>query len=376
MPFKIEKIINQAKFRILLDKWSEVEIPENDTPEVKIKKWGDEAYIKIKFNDFDKKVKPRQEGEKLKWKGKDMEVHVYPLEPTEQMTQGGFEFEIIFKKKPSTNEIVFDIETQGLSFYYQPELTQQEIDDGFFRPDNVIRSYAVYHEAKSGNYEALNGKNYKAGKAYHIYRPKIIDSNNWGVWGELNIDKQTNKLTVTIPQNFIDNAIYPIEHVAGLLFGNDSLGGSITGGWQYRLVAQKDAPAESGDVSTIDAGISDTGSGAALCGIYNSTGSTLIDGQETGELTNIGSKDFYTFTFSTQPSITASTDYLITVYGGAAIEFAYDSGSGMYHQYIGSYNSTMPSSWTPGSIGLIYSIYATYTPAAAEATGNMLLMFP
>jgi len=126
-----------------------------------------------------KNIASLQEDGKIKWQDTDKEVHLYPLDKTEEHAEA-FEFEVILKKKPKTNKIVLDIETKGLKFYYQPELTQKEKDEGAFRPDNVIGSYAVYHESKSGNYEAFpNGKNYMTGKAFHIYRPKIIDRRNF-----------------------------------------------------------------------------------------------------------------------------------------------------------------------------------------------------
>jgi len=129
----------QGLYRVTFDQWSDVELPEIDVPTAKLKKWGDETYIKISYPDFDKKIKPKQENKKLKWKGKDMEVHLYPLEPREfeenghqvkQLENGGFEFEIILKKKPTTNKIVLNIETKGLKFYYQPPLNQEKQEEG------------------------------------------------------------------------------------------------------------------------------------------------------------------------------------------------------------------------------------------------------
>ena len=114
----------QGLYRITFDEWSDVEIPESDIPEVKLKKWGDETFIKIKYSDFDKKIKPKQEDKKLKWKGKDMEVHLY------QEGEKNFEFEIVLEKKPATNVITLDIETYGLDFYYQAPLNEE------IRPEN------------------------------------------------------------------------------------------------------------------------------------------------------------------------------------------------------------------------------------------------
>jgi len=172
-----------------------------------------------------------------------------------------FELEVLLLEKPKKNKVEFTVETKGLKFYYQPELTQKEKDDGAFRPENVVGSYAVYHESKTNNIiypfdksgytlDELNekvlseelvakinkktseveyytqGKKYRVGKAFHIYRPKIVDSAGTEVWGDLIVDTNKKVLTVEIPQEFLDNAVYPVRHAAGLTFGYTSAGGS------------------------------------------------------------------------------------------------------------------------------------------------------
>jgi hypothetical protein len=120
--------------------------------------------------------------------------------------EGGYEYDVVLEEKPNKNTFDFDITSKELNFFYQPALTQQEIDEGAQRPENVIGSYAVYHKTKTGH--RIGDKNYMAGKAFHIYRPKIIDANGAWVWGDLDI--QGNKLTVTVPQQFLDDAVYPV----------------------------------------------------------------------------------------------------------------------------------------------------------------------
>ena len=81
-----------------------------------------------------------------------------------------------------------NIKSKGLDFFYQPPLTQKEIDEGAFRPENVVGSYAVYASEQKTNY--VGGKLYRTGKVGHIFRPKIIDSAGTEVWGKLNIDTE------------------------------------------------------------------------------------------------------------------------------------------------------------------------------------------
>ena len=207
----------QGLYRITFDEYSDVEIKDQNTPEVKLRKWGDETYIKLSYPDFSP-VSPKQSEGKMKWVNGDKEVHLY-------QSENSFKFEPILKIKPVTNKIILHIETKGLRFFYQPDLTQQEKDEGAFRPDNVIGSYAVYHDTQqplhAGQEEA---EKYKVGKAFHIYRPKLIDSNNWEVWGDLFIDTEKGKYEITIPTDFWNNAVYPIR--SNDTFGNTTCGAS------------------------------------------------------------------------------------------------------------------------------------------------------
>src|SRR3989304_956204 len=95
-----------------------------------------------------------------------------------------FEFEAILQEKPLSNVFNFQLTgTENLNFFYQPALTQQEIDEGAERPENVVGSYAVYHKTK-GVMNDESGMEYKVGKALHIYRPKVTDANGDRVWGK------------------------------------------------------------------------------------------------------------------------------------------------------------------------------------------------
>ena len=145
-------------------------------PQVKIKRWDNEVNASFRLIDDEPKTLVTA-GEKIKLIGAKKEVHLYDIAPCERHPKGGFEFEVILKEKPTSNKLEFSIETKGLDFYYQPELTQEEKDKGDFRPENVVGSYAVYHESKSNN-------EYKTGKAFHWYYPYLIDANGWKVIAE------------------------------------------------------------------------------------------------------------------------------------------------------------------------------------------------
>ena len=105
--------------------------------------------------------------------------------------------------KPKTNVFYQKIETEGLVFTYQPELTQGEIDDGSYRPDSVVGSYAVYHTSKRHNYTVMEDWKpvqyaYLAGKAFHVYPGYTWDANYDSVKNIILIDTVSNIFSVEV----------------------------------------------------------------------------------------------------------------------------------------------------------------------------------
>jgi hypothetical protein len=141
-----------------------------------------------------------------------VDIDIYPKPVDQQNEDGGVEFDTIFYKKPIDNQIIFPIEANNLNFFYQPPLTAEVKigEDGVVsctqtdcydkngksvnhRSENIVGSYAAYYkDEKSGDFSQMGGKNYKAGKAFHIYRPKIFDAAKNEIWGELKIPETRN----------------------------------------------------------------------------------------------------------------------------------------------------------------------------------------
>jgi hypothetical protein len=98
-------------------------------------------------------------------------MHAYPLPAKEGMEDGGFEIEICLAERPPTNVFRFAIEgAEDLDFFYQPELSAEEILEGAIRTENVIGSYAANHKTKANH--RVGDTNYATGKAHYIYRSK------------------------------------------------------------------------------------------------------------------------------------------------------------------------------------------------------------
>lgn len=182
------------------------------TPDLKISRW-DEVSLKLHPKDLDKVATADKTlefvGDKIKFGTPDKDYILYELPVSVDNPEGGFEYEIILKSKPATNVIEFAIETKGLDFFYQPELTQQEIAEGAFRPENVVGSYAVFHSGNPINF--VGGKEYKTGKFGHIFRPVATDANGGWIWIDLFIDAKVGIMTYTINQEWLNKAVFPVS---------------------------------------------------------------------------------------------------------------------------------------------------------------------
>ncbi len=168
-------------------------------PQVKIKRWMNECNFSARLKTEHNNPEVVEEDGKIKWKDGDVEAHFYELEADgEQLEEGGLEFEIVYHKKPKSNVVEFTVQTKGLDFFYQPYE-----EEGVTIPENVKGSYAVYHKTQMHN-------KYKTGKAFHIYRPHVVDADGNETWADLHIDVDSGTLEITVPQNFLNHAVYPV----------------------------------------------------------------------------------------------------------------------------------------------------------------------
>src|SRR3990167_1721314 len=269
-------------------------------PEVHLHKWNSEINLGIYYDKIQKAG--QKVGNRMEWKDQKEEVHAYPLEAQEGMEDGGLEMEVLLKEKPDTNKFVFQIDgAENLNFSYQPALTQEEIDEGDNRPENVIGSYAVYHKTKANHRKGST--NYATGKAFHIYRPKAIDASGVEEWAELFYENGV--LSVTVPQKFLNVAVYPVKVDPTL--GYTSIGASdfVDSTGMYCLDI---ASPENGTVTQIDIGARSTGFPVNLKGtVVEATGNTIITNGVSNASASFNdiSNVFRTVTFPSNPSITA-----------------------------------------------------------------------
>lgn len=330
--------------------------PEKIYPQFKIKKWDNECNISFRLSETNYDDYSVNCGnESIVFSKKTKEIKLYEIE-------NGFEFQIDLLEKPNTNIMEFSLNAKGVDFFYQPELTQEEKENGDFRPENVIGSYAIYTSEEKINY--VGGKEYKTGKVGHIYRPRIIDSAGTEVWGELNITGNT--LSVMIPQDFIDNAVYPIRHAAGLTFGYTTQGASESAAGSNKACFSKAAPSFSGSINSIYICVRNEGGvdrefKSLVC--LNSDGTIVSNGiSPTGTIAGSAAKNFYSVNYSSKPTISASTNYLLGYVQSSSLITYYDTGSagdGVYKD--NSYSSPTDLSLPLSNNDRKHSIYADYT---------------
>ncbi len=190
-------------------------------PQIKIKRWNNNANLSVR-------VKGLPEGEEVVMnKGNKithtkgyMETRFFFVEE-EDSECSRHEMDVVLYDRPPNNYVEFTISSKNLVFYKQPELTQDEIDNGAERPDNIVGSYAVY------NKELIDSV-WLETKAMHIYRPIIRDATGKEIWGEIDIvaeaEGQFGTMKVTIDKEWLKDAVYPVT--VDPTFGYTTGGGS------------------------------------------------------------------------------------------------------------------------------------------------------
>jgi hypothetical protein len=303
----------------------------------------------------------------------------YALTAEQSKTEdGGLELEFVLSAKPNSNSINIPFSKENITLLYQPPLTEEfkqedceiwtsthiKLENGieFFRPENVVGSYAVYHSSKRNNM-------YKTGKICHIFRPKLIDADGKTAWAEFNRDaNETNVLTITLPQAFLDSARYPVT--VDPTFGKTSIGASSNSWSQDWAVCSKATLSENGTVTQLSA--------------YNQATSTTINATMVLYNHDAGnSRPGNVQDTSDEQSVTTTAAWRnFTVNGGLSaaiywIGIGHSGGFRIWYDTSGT-NDTAYKSFTypsfPNPFGScnfytrIYSFYATYTSGATVQT--------
>ena len=342
-------------------------------PEFTLYRWSREAFIELQLPNAVSKRRSFRGG-MLTQKYDGFDAVYYPRSDIGEY--GSFEFEIVFENKPSFNSITFNVNFANLKFYYQPPLYEEYgFSEPFsnstflvnathvmefngtdwitttYRPENIVGSYAVYHAYKMNN-------EYKAGKAFHIYRPKLIDAEGKTAWAELSVDEKKGVLTITLPQEFLDEAVYPVT--IDPTFGYDTIGkSSISYSADYIQGSWFSCP-EPGIANSITFYLysSSYDDGPRKLGIYRRSDNSFVGG--TAEYSGEPSPGWVTHPLESPQPLLSAEDYWL-VHWGEEYALRYDSGTGKGGRQSVEYPGSWPDPWSPTSNDRIYSIYCTYT---------------
>jgi hypothetical protein len=341
----------------------------NLQPRIKLLVWDNECNLSIGLpinSSFIERVEETDGILTVEAPSKDISAKFYPKLTSFENPEGAFEFEIILHKKPNTNIIPLTMNIpKGLIFYYQPPLTKSEIADGMNRPPHVVGSYAVYHSNKGNIHRGSDGEKYKTGKAFHIYRPHIIDAEGNETWGDLSIDVENQIMTITIPQQWLNTAKYPVG--VDPTFGYTTAGGSYYGLTNNIRGSAFTAP-DNGIAKSITRYGRGTSAGSNQeYALYSETGDFGDDAfiRKTGEGYYLGTNNWDTLNLTSDATITKDSDYWLLVNAGNTSRLYYDSTTAQsvsLAQTYGTWPSTLSGSSSNTSI--IFSIYCTYEEAA------------
>lgn len=367
------KKLNSTTFlqRVKDDPADQIEVEVGDSkqpdfkPQFKLMRWENEVNFSLRAREHAQGVL-ETDGEMVKYVTPDYEVHQY--DKPEAGEDGGFEFEWVLPSKPDSNVLEATIQTKGLDFFYQPALTPEEIAEGANRPENVVGSYAVYHKTKKNN--RVGGKHYKTGKAFHIYRPKAVDANGVEVWCDLLI--KDDLLTVTVPQDFLDSAVYPVK--VDPTFGYTSIGGStLTSFYDGHTGVCVFSMPEDGTVTSVSAYMDGT-SGAKITAVIYSTqaaGYGRINDNSSEATVDNSSASWQTASWASgNPVLTSGVSYNIGMGADST-----NNGVAYYDAGAVDQGAIDTSAYPPVDpfveafdYNNQFSIYATYTASGGSST--------
>ena len=373
----------------------DVKQPGEFFPQAKIMRWDNECNFSARLDPkvhYEPSPVISLAGDKVLWTGKKIGAHFYQVGAG--LEGDSFEFEVICNERPPGGQIQMTLQTKGLDFFYQPFLKNVNPDGSYWEdnghggqrscPANVCGSYAVYHKTMAGDYSALGGQNYLAGKAFHIYRPRLEDAVGQWTWGELSIDEKTGLLIVSAPEKFWAQAVYPVRHAAGLTFGYTSLGALLDYGEYYYFIGSPASNvASNGTLSNITLAIYCATSNKHIkAALYPDNGGSpskpsgnMIANSYTGEITitrttkPVNPAD-WTVCPTGAASIISGTKYWITfAVDTGSIYICYDDVANKNCYAYFSYSDFPPASAPVTNINAdLFSAYATYTPAATDVS--------
>ena len=287
----------------------------------------------------------------------------YPIQDAKSRT--GLEWIIRLPREP--DGLVFPVEATlgpGISWYYQGELTPEELAEGAERPPEFVDSWAIY-ASRSGSWRRLDGTpivDCGSGKLGHELRPSIEDRyghRQWCTWkvrGGLPVG-------IVIPAGLAYPAtLYPSY------FGYGE-GGSASGasGTLFRYTLATYSPAANGTLDAIEF-FTTTAAQNFRLGLYESDGDRV---DYTAEGTSV-EDDWTSIDVIGGAAVLSATSYQLAHWVKTALGYKYDAGTAKEQRETLAYSegdpfpNPYPSAGSPGNT--LTSIRAAYTESGGGPT--------
>lgn len=269
----------------------------------------------------------------------------------------GIDFDLVLERRPATNVFSYRVKSKNLAWHYQPALTRAEIKQGCARPENVVGSYAVYHQTKK------NGI-YETGKAFHVLRPCAMDRNGIKSWAQLKY--RNGCLNVIVDPVFLRQAAYPV--IVDPTFGHSSVGASsFSSGSAYMIINPLLALSEEGTLTEMSVYAVFESASAIQLGVYDSSGNHVA---HTGAITVPSVAAWASGNLLTNPTKSAGNYYLAFQTNVDNVRVYYDTAAAAESYQVcvyGTWPATLSrieySNW-------VFSIYVTYTVSGGIVSGS------
>lgn len=301
----------------------------------------------------------------------------------------GISYDFILNKNPGINTWTLHLQSNGLSFYYQPPLTGEylagwsnEFNDYITVSETYVNGtngvlihrlnpygYAIYCDKVGGKYQT--------GKIMNIYRPIVIDASGHKIFGVLQYVNNPSEFILSVDSSFLNTATYPVTIDPDFGFtskGNTaySPGTDTLHGTEYT----SPNTASMLGVSMSLFGYSASTNNAKMGMWVNSDGGAMVANAITPAVSMTTTDTIYTGTFAIQPSIAQNTAFMLATISNAGASTFYvwgDSSGGTSHRDTDNdYASPENFNWDINN-SRKYSIYCTYTTGGASYTRTLTL---
>lgn len=363
----------------------QVTVGDDGRPQISLNRWQwgrGSTQLEVEFV-TEESGQFKQSGNRLIWSGETLACRAYRVDPTFGFSgnvlneRGGLEFDVVLQHRPNTNVFAFRVHSPDLEWFYQPAEPSRSIE--------IVGSYAVYHRSRADAHKdkttspdiQLLGMHTKA---FHVYRPFAVDALGKQTWCELYYE--AGLLTITVPQVFLDDAIYPV--VVDPTFGYTTVGASnlALSYVETDVTPGTSNPASSGTLQSVSAyGRESVNAPTHNPAIYSdnagvpNTRLAFLDSGGTAWPTGGGGSEAWKTTALSAAITGGSTYWLGTITGvnNSHVFLWYDSvASASYYVNLGA-QATWQNPHPGGAAGTRrYSIYGTYTTSAGPIIEHLV----